>query len=231
MTFSDSGAHVSLIMDSSIHTHLLAYWVRERQAFSLEEGVKDDHPRARHGLGLYRSRPAASGLHRRHQHLQSLPPSHPKSPPSKTTYPPAHADSSRNQPASWPPSLAAKWRSRTASIPARWAGSCCGLVRRGFCNRRGWHGRPGEIITRGRYRKAGSGRLTESVWTVCVPIIRRNSDCALRVLASLPEYAAHRQGYVYWRLVNRQKRGCPGFTNTLDPRINVLTAHLPEFSA
>jgi len=40
MTFSDSGAHVSLIMDSSIHTHLLAYWVRERQAFSIEEGVK-----------------------------------------------------------------------------------------------------------------------------------------------------------------------------------------------
>jgi N-acyl-D-aspartate/D-glutamate deacylase len=40
MTFSDSGAHVSLIMDSSIHTHLLAYWVRERQEFSLEEGVK-----------------------------------------------------------------------------------------------------------------------------------------------------------------------------------------------
>lgn len=40
MTFSDSGAHVSLIMDSSIHTHLLAYWVRERQAFTLEQGVK-----------------------------------------------------------------------------------------------------------------------------------------------------------------------------------------------
>jgi N-acyl-D-aspartate/D-glutamate deacylase len=40
MTFSDSGAHVSLIMDSCIHTHLLAYWVRERQAFSLEEGVR-----------------------------------------------------------------------------------------------------------------------------------------------------------------------------------------------
>ena len=40
MTFSDSGAHVSLIMDSSIHTHLLAYWVRERGAFTLEEGVK-----------------------------------------------------------------------------------------------------------------------------------------------------------------------------------------------
>ncbi len=40
MTFSDSGAHVSLIMDSSIHTHLLAYWMRERGAFSLEEAVK-----------------------------------------------------------------------------------------------------------------------------------------------------------------------------------------------
>ena len=40
MTFSDSGAHVSLIMDSSIHTHLLAYWMRERGAFSLEEAVR-----------------------------------------------------------------------------------------------------------------------------------------------------------------------------------------------
>ena len=40
MTFSDSGAHVSLIMDSSIHTHLIAYWMRERNAFSLEEAVK-----------------------------------------------------------------------------------------------------------------------------------------------------------------------------------------------
>jgi N-acyl-D-amino-acid deacylase len=40
MTFSDSGAHVSQIMDSSIHTHLLAYWVREQQAFTLEEAVR-----------------------------------------------------------------------------------------------------------------------------------------------------------------------------------------------
>ena len=40
MTFSDSGAHVSLIMDSCIHTHLLAYWVREKGAFTLEQGVK-----------------------------------------------------------------------------------------------------------------------------------------------------------------------------------------------
>jgi N-acyl-D-amino-acid deacylase len=39
MTFSDSGAHVSQIMDSSIHTHLLGYWVRDRQAMSLEQAV------------------------------------------------------------------------------------------------------------------------------------------------------------------------------------------------
>ena len=40
MTFSDSVAHVGLIMDSSIQTHLLSYWVRERQAISLEQGVR-----------------------------------------------------------------------------------------------------------------------------------------------------------------------------------------------
>jgi N-acyl-D-aspartate/D-glutamate deacylase len=40
MTFSDSGAHVSQIMDSSIQTHLLAHWVRDRQALSLEQAVR-----------------------------------------------------------------------------------------------------------------------------------------------------------------------------------------------
>lgn len=40
MTFSDSGAHVTQIMDSSIQTHLLAHWVRGRQAFTLEEAVQ-----------------------------------------------------------------------------------------------------------------------------------------------------------------------------------------------
>lgn len=40
MTFSDSGAHVTQIMDSSIQTHLLAHWVRDRQAFTLEEAVR-----------------------------------------------------------------------------------------------------------------------------------------------------------------------------------------------
>jgi N-acyl-D-amino-acid deacylase len=40
MTFSDSGAHLSQIADSSIHTHLLGYWVRDRQEFTIEEAVR-----------------------------------------------------------------------------------------------------------------------------------------------------------------------------------------------
>jgi N-acyl-D-aspartate/D-glutamate deacylase len=40
VTFSDSGAHVSQIMDSSLQTHLLSYWVRKKQAVTLEEAVR-----------------------------------------------------------------------------------------------------------------------------------------------------------------------------------------------
>ena len=40
MTFSDTGAHVSQIVDCSIQTHLLGYWVRECEAFALEEAVR-----------------------------------------------------------------------------------------------------------------------------------------------------------------------------------------------
>jgi N-acyl-D-amino-acid deacylase len=40
VTFSDSGAHVAQIMDSSLQTHLLSYWVRDRGAFSLEQAVR-----------------------------------------------------------------------------------------------------------------------------------------------------------------------------------------------
>ncbi|MDG2112207.1 MAG: amidohydrolase family protein [Actinomycetota bacterium] len=38
-TFSDSGAHVTQIMDSSLQTHLLGHWVRDREAFTLEHAV------------------------------------------------------------------------------------------------------------------------------------------------------------------------------------------------
>jgi len=40
VTFSDSGAHVSQIMDSSLQTHIFSHWVREKQAFTLEEAVR-----------------------------------------------------------------------------------------------------------------------------------------------------------------------------------------------
>jgi len=40
VTFSDSGAHVSQIMASSLQTHLLSYWVREKEELTLEEAVK-----------------------------------------------------------------------------------------------------------------------------------------------------------------------------------------------
>lgn len=39
-TFSDSGAHVGYIMESSIQTYLLGYWVRRRQELSLERAVQ-----------------------------------------------------------------------------------------------------------------------------------------------------------------------------------------------
>ncbi len=39
-TFSDSGAHVCQEMGSSLQTHLLNYWVRTKQAFTLEEAVR-----------------------------------------------------------------------------------------------------------------------------------------------------------------------------------------------
>src|SRR6185369_14998207 len=55
MCFSDSGAHVSQVFDSSIYSHLLAYWVRERGVFTVEEAVE-----------MITARPAAIwGLHYR----------------------------------------------------------------------------------------------------------------------------------------------------------------------
>ncbi len=40
VTFSDSGAHVSQIMDSSLQTHVFSHWVREKQALTLEQAVR-----------------------------------------------------------------------------------------------------------------------------------------------------------------------------------------------
>ena len=53
MTFSDAGAHVSQVADASIHTHLLSHWVRQKQAFTLEEAVRmvTQVPAAAWGVG------------------------------------------------------------------------------------------------------------------------------------------------------------------------------------
>jgi N-acyl-D-aspartate/D-glutamate deacylase len=50
---SDSGAHVSQLMDSSIPTHFLAHSVRDRQAFSWEEAIHmlTGRPAREWGLG------------------------------------------------------------------------------------------------------------------------------------------------------------------------------------
>ena len=39
-TFSDSGAHLCQEMGSSLQTHMLSYWVRAKQAFTLEQAVR-----------------------------------------------------------------------------------------------------------------------------------------------------------------------------------------------
>jgi N-acyl-D-aspartate/D-glutamate deacylase len=39
-TFSDSGAHVGQVPGAPQHTSVLSYWVREKQAFTLEEAVR-----------------------------------------------------------------------------------------------------------------------------------------------------------------------------------------------
>ena len=71
VTFSDPGAHVSQIMDSSLQTHLLSHWVREKQAFHARGGGEDDHLRQRHPVRLPRSRPAARGHGGRHRGVRS----------------------------------------------------------------------------------------------------------------------------------------------------------------
>ena len=82
MTFSDSGAHLSQICDSSIQTHLLGYWVREREEFTLEEAVRMLTFAPGDGVGLRRPRPAARGHARRRERVRSRDASGPRCPRS-----------------------------------------------------------------------------------------------------------------------------------------------------
>src|SRR3546814_1501184 len=40
---SDAGAHVGQIASAELHTYLLAYWVRERGLFTLEQARSEEH--------------------------------------------------------------------------------------------------------------------------------------------------------------------------------------------
>ena len=67
VTFSDSGAHVGMIMDSSLQTHVFSHWVRKKQELTLEEAVRmlTYEPATRWGLhdrGLLRMGLAADIL-------------------------------------------------------------------------------------------------------------------------------------------------------------------------
>ena len=70
-TFSDSGAHVSQLMDSSLQTHLLYHWVRTKQAFTLERAVQHADAGAGDALGLPRPRPDPRGHGRRPRGVRS----------------------------------------------------------------------------------------------------------------------------------------------------------------
>ena len=125
MTFSDSGAHVSQIIDCSIQTHLLAYWVREREAFTLEEAVRmiTLAPATAWGLadrGLVREGFVAD-LNVFDPDAVAPDDAHGRS----TTCPAAHAGSCRRPPASGRPSSAARCCSTTVSTPALGPGASC----------------------------------------------------------------------------------------------------------
>ena len=51
VTFSDSGAHVSQIMDSSLQTHLLSHWVRAETSGDVGRSGEDAEFRSSFAVG------------------------------------------------------------------------------------------------------------------------------------------------------------------------------------
>ena len=102
MTFSDSGAHLSQIADSSIHTHLLGHWVRDRQEFTLEEAVRMITLAPALAWGMSDRGLLRAGHGRRPQCLR---PGHRRPVRCRswwTTCPPAAVGSSSGRSGSWP---------------------------------------------------------------------------------------------------------------------------------
>lgn len=61
-TFSDSGAHVSQIMDSSLQTHLLGHWVRNQGAMTIEDAVHRMTKMPAHAWGFHDRGVIATGM-------------------------------------------------------------------------------------------------------------------------------------------------------------------------
>ena len=98
MTFSDSGAHVSQILDCSIQTHLLAHWVRDRQAFTLEEAVRMLTLVAGDGLGIHRTAASCARASSPTSTCSTRPGWPPRCRPSSTTFPAGPGGWSRRPP-------------------------------------------------------------------------------------------------------------------------------------
>ena len=122
---SDSGAHVSQIIDSSIPTFLLSYWVRDRQAFTWEEGIRK----------LTFDPAMAFGFTDRGLTRRAGPPTSssstpkgwlPTSPTLTPTFRPAPPGSNRRPWALTPPSSTDRSSCGTASTPAGYPACCCG---------------------------------------------------------------------------------------------------------
>ena len=84
---SDSGAHVSQIIDASVPTHFLSHWVREEQAFTWEQGVRMLTADPARSVGLRRPRRRRRGLRGRPRRRSTPNASHPSSPTPRATSP------------------------------------------------------------------------------------------------------------------------------------------------
>ena len=126
ITFSDSGAHVSQIMDSSLQTHVLSHWVREKQEITLEAAVRQLTfvPASQwglHGRGLLREGMTADVVVFDPETVGPMMP--------ELTYDlPAGARRLKQKAAGfWLRSSMAKWSCVKTSIPARCLDSCCAV--------------------------------------------------------------------------------------------------------
>ena len=125
VTFSDSGAHVSQIMDSSLQTHLLSYWVREKQEFSLRASGQNESPMTPRPTGAFTTAVCCAKAWRPMWWCLIRTISSRKCRPWNTTCRPARNGSSKWPTGSRRPSSTAKRCCATMSIPGPYRASYC----------------------------------------------------------------------------------------------------------